>query len=66
MKAAFKFAILLVAFPCMFISMGSYALVDEINAWIKEDSFWAYYILKWLIVFLSSPFKMVSSFFNYE
>ncbi|MEK7588225.1 MAG: hypothetical protein AAB438_00210 [Patescibacteria group bacterium] len=37
--------------------MGSTALMDEIEEWIKKDPFWAYYLLKWLIFLVASPFK---------
>jgi hypothetical protein len=54
-----------IGLPCMFISMGSYMLVDEVNKWIQEDNFWAYHALKWLIIIVSSPFKIGASFIQY-
>ncbi len=46
-----------IGFPCLCIYMGSTALMDEIEEWIKKDPFWAYYLLKWLIFLVASPFK---------
>ncbi len=51
-----------IGLPCLIIANVLVSFEEEVDKWIAKDPFWAYYILKYILMVITAPFAIGAGF----